>query len=137
MLLRGEDFHTVGEFTVSEGERIPFVLTWFPSHEEPPTPVDPEQALHDTESFWREWADRCEHPSEGPYHDEIHRMMARRASASSPPDRRCPMTIPISASCSPCFESGGSTMASPSPISDEVGLRKRSGSFSTRVRIWI
>src|SRR5438105_2163132 len=73
--LRGEDFHTVGEFTVSEGERIPFVLTWFPSHEEPPTPVDPEQALHDTESFWREWADRCEHPSEGPYHDEIHRSL--------------------------------------------------------------
>jgi GH15 family glucan-1,4-alpha-glucosidase len=73
--LRGEDFHTIGDFTVSEGERVPFVLTWFPSHEPPPEPVDPEQALRDTETFWRDWADRCDHPDEGDYHDEIHRSL--------------------------------------------------------------
>jgi len=73
--LRGEDFHTVGDFTVAEGERVPFVLTWFPSHERPPEPVEPEQALHDTESYWRDWADRCDHPGEGDYHDEIHRSL--------------------------------------------------------------
>ena len=30
--LRGEDFKTVGEFTVVSGETIPFTLTYMPSH---------------------------------------------------------------------------------------------------------
>src|SRR2546423_537315 len=57
---RGEDMRTVSEFSVDEGERVPFVLTWFPSHEDPPEPIDPEQALADTESFWREWSEQYE-----------------------------------------------------------------------------
>jgi GH15 family glucan-1,4-alpha-glucosidase len=73
--LHGENFHTSSDFTVSEGERVPFVLTWFPSHEDPPEPVEPEQALRDTETYWREWADRCDHPPEAGYHDEIHRSL--------------------------------------------------------------
>src|SRR5439155_16588090 len=73
--LRGEDFHTVATFTVSEGERVPFVLTWFPSHESPPEPVDPERALKDTETYWRDWADRCGHSDESEYHDDIHRSL--------------------------------------------------------------
>jgi GH15 family glucan-1,4-alpha-glucosidase len=57
---RGENMHTVSEFRVREGERVPFVLTWFPSHqEEPPVRIDPEQALADTEGFWREWSNEC------------------------------------------------------------------------------
>jgi GH15 family glucan-1,4-alpha-glucosidase len=56
---RGEDMSTVSEFTVDEGERVPFVLTWFPSHEEVPERIDPEQALAETESFWREWSESC------------------------------------------------------------------------------
>jgi GH15 family glucan-1,4-alpha-glucosidase len=57
---RGEDMRTVSEFSVDEGERVPFVLTWFPSHEDVPEAIDPEQALADTESFWREWSEQCE-----------------------------------------------------------------------------
>jgi GH15 family glucan-1,4-alpha-glucosidase len=57
---RGEDLRTVSEFAVDEGQRVPFVLTWFPSHEDVPELVDPEQALADTESFWREWSEQCE-----------------------------------------------------------------------------
>src|SRR5689334_4060752 len=30
--VHGEEFRTVAEFTVSEGQRIPFTLTWYPSH---------------------------------------------------------------------------------------------------------
>lgn len=52
---RGEEMRTVSELTVDEGERIPFVLTWFPSHEELPRAIDPEEALAGTETFWREW----------------------------------------------------------------------------------
>ena len=51
----GEDMRTVSEFVVDEGERVPFVLTWFPSHRDTPEAIDPEDALAETESFWREW----------------------------------------------------------------------------------
>jgi GH15 family glucan-1,4-alpha-glucosidase len=64
----GENMRTVSTFTVDEGERVPFVLTWFPSHEEAPAEIDPEVALSDTETFWREWNDECEvklHPEFG------------------------------------------------------------------------
>jgi GH15 family glucan-1,4-alpha-glucosidase len=56
----GENFRTVGEFTVTEGERLPFVMTHGHSHLPPPDPVDPEKALRDTERHWREWTDRCQ-----------------------------------------------------------------------------
>jgi pentatricopeptide repeat protein len=73
--LHGENFHTSGDFTVAEGERLPFVLTWFPSHEDPPEPVDPEHALRDTETFWRDWAARCDQPTGDAYHDDVHRSL--------------------------------------------------------------
>ena len=44
--LRGEDLKTIGEFEISAGETIPFVLTYGPSHQPPPRPVDAERALH-------------------------------------------------------------------------------------------
>src|SRR6188508_1478281 len=37
---RGEDMTTVADFTVSPGERVPFVLTWFPSHLPIPDAID-------------------------------------------------------------------------------------------------
>lgn len=54
--MHGKDLTTVAEFTVSKGDRIPFVLTWFASHLDPPRRIDPEHALHDTETFWSDWA---------------------------------------------------------------------------------
>jgi GH15 family glucan-1,4-alpha-glucosidase len=71
--VRGEDFTTVSDFTVEPGQRIPFVLTWFPSHQELPEKIDPEQALADTEEYWLDWAGRCLHV--GDYHDEIHQSL--------------------------------------------------------------
>ena len=56
---QGKDLTTVADFTVKAGERIPFVITWFRSHEKPPAHVDPERALADTEKFWAEWAAQC------------------------------------------------------------------------------
>jgi GH15 family glucan-1,4-alpha-glucosidase len=57
--------HTA-EFTVRAGERIPFVLTWFPSHSEFPKAVDAEDALGDAESFWRGWVRNCAYEGEFP-----------------------------------------------------------------------
>ncbi|HEX4930110.1 MAG TPA: glycoside hydrolase family 15 protein [Gaiellaceae bacterium] len=55
--MRGENLRTVAEFTVDAGERMPIVLTWYPSHQDTPDAIDPEQALSDTCTFWREWLD--------------------------------------------------------------------------------
>jgi GH15 family glucan-1,4-alpha-glucosidase len=72
---RGENMRTVSEFTVEEGERVPFVLTWYPSHETEPARIEPEVALAETESFWREWNTRgkVELPQE--WRDILHRSL--------------------------------------------------------------
>jgi len=49
----------VADFDVSEGETIPFVLTYGPSHLPLPEPINPAQALQYTEDFWTEWCSRC------------------------------------------------------------------------------
>ncbi len=64
--LRGEEFTTVATFSVAAGERVPFVLTWFQSHEEPPVPIDPEAALEATERWWREWCAQCTYDGRWP-----------------------------------------------------------------------
>ncbi|HEY5037180.1 MAG TPA: glycoside hydrolase family 15 protein, partial [Chthoniobacterales bacterium] len=70
---RGEDLRTVADFTVAKGERVPFVITWFPSHEAPPKGVDPEEALGDTESYWNEWSQR--YKRSGPWQDAVMRSL--------------------------------------------------------------
>ena len=71
--VHGEDLSTVSELVVEPGQRIPFVLTWHPSHEPMPEPVDAEVALDETEAYWHEWASSCAHT--GAYHEEIHQSL--------------------------------------------------------------
>jgi GH15 family glucan-1,4-alpha-glucosidase len=56
---RGENMRTIGDFTVREGERVPFVLTWYPSNQRPPKRINPEHALGETVEYWEEWAGQC------------------------------------------------------------------------------
>jgi GH15 family glucan-1,4-alpha-glucosidase len=67
---RGENMRTIGEFTVHERERVPFVLTWYPSNERPPPAVDAEDALDDTIDYWTAWSDRCTY--HGRWREEVH-----------------------------------------------------------------
>jgi GH15 family glucan-1,4-alpha-glucosidase len=69
----GEEFKTVSEFMLAPGERVPFVLTWFPSHQQAPPAIDAELALDEAESYWLGWAGTCNHL--GTYHDEIHQSL--------------------------------------------------------------
>lgn len=71
--LRGENFHTCSEFTVSEGQRQSFVLTWFPSHLPAPAPIDPVASCRETEKWWNDWAShsRCE----GKWRDPMMRSL--------------------------------------------------------------
>ena len=57
--LRGEDLKTVSDFTVRQGQTVPFVLTYRASHLSLPRLVDPEKALHSTQEFWQRWTSRC------------------------------------------------------------------------------
>jgi GH15 family glucan-1,4-alpha-glucosidase len=54
----GKDLTTTAEFTIGEGEQVPFVLTWFASHKDPPRAIHYEHALRDTERYWRGWSNQ-------------------------------------------------------------------------------
>jgi GH15 family glucan-1,4-alpha-glucosidase len=69
----GKDLTTVAEFTVAKGDRVPFVLTWFASHTEPPRKINPEHALRDTEKYWTDWATQFQ--SEGEWRDAVIRSL--------------------------------------------------------------
>jgi GH15 family glucan-1,4-alpha-glucosidase len=58
--LRGTpELTTVGEFTVSAGETVPFTMSWYPSHHSGFRHREPEEALLAVENGWRDWSSRC------------------------------------------------------------------------------
>jgi GH15 family glucan-1,4-alpha-glucosidase len=71
--LHGEGFHTVADFVVNEGQRVPFDLTWFASHQSPAREIDCETALTQTHAWWSEWAARC--TVQGPWRDAVLRSI--------------------------------------------------------------
>jgi GH15 family glucan-1,4-alpha-glucosidase len=72
--LRGYGWQTVAEFTVRPGDRVPFVMSWAPSHDPQPPLVDAEQALAATTQFWTEWIDHASYPA-GPYGAAVDRSL--------------------------------------------------------------
>jgi len=71
--LRGERLTTVGEFTVSAGQTIPFVLSHAPSNLPIPDLVDAHDALRRTQEFWEAWA--INHQNTGMYADAVSRSL--------------------------------------------------------------
>ncbi|MGH8579138.1 MAG: glycoside hydrolase family 15 protein [Gammaproteobacteria bacterium] len=71
--LRGENLTTVTDFTISEGQRVSFVLAWHLSHEPAPPQIDPEQTIQHTERWWREWSGRCTY--QGPWREAVVRSL--------------------------------------------------------------
>ncbi|TXS03255.1 glycoside hydrolase family 15 protein [Streptomyces sp. col6] len=69
----GQQFSTCSSFTVSEGEKVAFVLTWHPSHSPRPKLVDPYEALENSLTDWAQWSARCKY--EGPYRDAVIRSL--------------------------------------------------------------
>ncbi|MGA9525370.1 MAG: glycoside hydrolase family 15 protein [Myxococcaceae bacterium] len=62
------------DFVIRAGQRLPFTLTFYASHERAPDhAVDAEQSLERTERYWREWASRCRY--QGPYRDAVVRSL--------------------------------------------------------------
>jgi len=72
--MRGQGLRTVADFSVRAGDRVPFVLTWAPSHVAlPETPLDADRALAACDAFWRDWLAKC--PFEGPYEGIMKRSL--------------------------------------------------------------
>jgi len=69
----GEHLTTVARFTVGAGDRVPFVLTWAPSHLPDPGHVDAEAALRESEEGWGEWCNRCN--VSGPHREIVERSL--------------------------------------------------------------
>jgi GH15 family glucan-1,4-alpha-glucosidase len=71
--LTGRSFAHEATFTVTAGERVPFVLTWVPSHEGAPDRCDALQAQEDTQRHWDGWVSRCTY--QGTYRDAVIRSL--------------------------------------------------------------
>jgi GH15 family glucan-1,4-alpha-glucosidase len=71
--LRGENYTTVGDFTVSAGERVAFDLTWCATLDREPEESDPIETVEHTERWWRDWASRCRY--DGPWRAAVVRSL--------------------------------------------------------------
>jgi GH15 family glucan-1,4-alpha-glucosidase len=71
--VEGEDFRHRAEFTVGEGDRVPFVLAGYPSYWQPPEPVDADEAIARTTNFWQEWTGQSTY--EGDWSDAVQRSL--------------------------------------------------------------
>jgi GH15 family glucan-1,4-alpha-glucosidase len=69
----GQNLTTLADFTVAEGERAPFMLTWHASHRPAPRRIDPVRALGDTEAWWGEWASGIDYA--GGWQDAVIRSL--------------------------------------------------------------
>lgn len=63
----------VGEYTLSQGESLEWVLTWHPSYREINPWPDYSFALQHTQNFWENWAADCDFAGE--YEDEVIRSL--------------------------------------------------------------
>lgn len=70
----GEEMTTMAEFVVREGERIPFVLSYFNSTEDVPRPLDATYAVHNTTQFWHDWS-AMDHLDLGEWQEPVVRSL--------------------------------------------------------------
>ncbi len=71
---KGEDMSTVADFSLSSGQSIPFVLSWYPSHESPPKPLNVNYGVAETAEWWKDWSALASVPDDK-YRDPIMRSL--------------------------------------------------------------
>lgn len=71
--LHGENHATVGEFTVSAGERIGFDLAWHRPTRAAPPRASTDRLLEDAIGWWRDWSSRLSYC--GAYSDDVHQSL--------------------------------------------------------------
>ena len=68
-----DDSAIIADFTVGAGERVPFVLTWHPSHLRAPKTDDPDATLAATQRWWEQWSEINTH--EGEWREAVQRSL--------------------------------------------------------------
>jgi GH15 family glucan-1,4-alpha-glucosidase len=71
--LEGRDMAHYASFTVAEGERVAFTLTWTESHRGRPAGCDATDALEETRRYWDDWVAKCSY--RGRYRDAVIRSL--------------------------------------------------------------
>jgi len=71
--LTGRDMAHRATFTVRAGDKLPFVLSYAPSHRGEPRCPDPAALLATTTRFWQDWAARCTY--QGQYREAVLRSL--------------------------------------------------------------
>jgi GH15 family glucan-1,4-alpha-glucosidase len=71
--VHGEDLTSVAEFSVKPGQQVPFVLSWYPSHETAPADLNVGSLIHESEQWWRKWSDHCTY--QGEWRDAVERSL--------------------------------------------------------------
>ncbi|HEX2166320.1 MAG TPA: glycoside hydrolase family 15 protein [Longimicrobiales bacterium] len=67
--VHGQGLTTTAEFTVQEDDCVPFVLSWYRSHEQAPAPLDVKGLVEDAEKWWLDWSSKCAY--DGPWRDAV------------------------------------------------------------------
>ncbi len=71
---RGEGLSTVAEFEVGEGERVPFLLLWHPSHQRSTKErIEPLREVEETDRWWRMWSSRSDY--DGQWGEAVQRSL--------------------------------------------------------------
>jgi GH15 family glucan-1,4-alpha-glucosidase len=71
--VHGENWTTLADFAVAEGERVPFMLTWHASHRPAPRRIDPIRAVDEAEDWWGRWAGHVDY--DGGWRDPVLRSL--------------------------------------------------------------
>jgi GH15 family glucan-1,4-alpha-glucosidase len=71
--VRAEGNAHKGRFTVEAGETVDLSLTWYPSHREPPTAPDFDEAVARTTKWWTDWTNDTN--DFGRYHNHVVRSL--------------------------------------------------------------
>jgi GH15 family glucan-1,4-alpha-glucosidase len=74
--LEGRGMTTYAEFTLREGQTVPFTLSYHPSHKDPHFVPDRNESLQHTVTWWQGWTERCTFPKDEPrWHDAVKRSL--------------------------------------------------------------
>jgi GH15 family glucan-1,4-alpha-glucosidase len=71
--VHGENLTTVAEFTVGEGEVVPFGLHWHESYLPAAERLDTQAEVGVAEAWWREWSSKCTY--QGPHREAVVRSL--------------------------------------------------------------
>jgi GH15 family glucan-1,4-alpha-glucosidase len=72
--IEGQEMRHEAEFVVRAGDKVPFVLTWFPSfHMDQAPEIDPLRAVGRTTAWWKDWSNRSTY--HGKWEDLVQRSL--------------------------------------------------------------